>query len=298
MYGGCPFLVVRRADQLLLVFAEKSDQRLYMLPLGSTQPPVAISPPPPSSRSWRFAEIIAGPAHDFWCIREMHAEDHSVSRDLVAVSTAGTLRSLISVPAANFYSHPRLSPSGTRLCFLTWSHPNMPWDSTRLHVADVDASGHVTNDRIILGGDEVSVLSPEWLNDDERIVCISDSSGWCPPDVACAPALRSRRPQVQPLDRLRLGQPCAPAPYTRVCGVGRSLLACRLHLSHPPPQQPHPRRPRPPPHALPHRHRRCRSHLRRHPLGLHLHIPLLLRHRGSLARLRRSRRRPHALLPH
>ena len=193
MYGGCPFLVVRRSEQLLLIFAEKSDQRLYMLPLGSGQSPVAISPPPPSPKSWRFAEIIAGPSDEFWCIREMHAEDHSVSRDLVAVSTSGNLRSLICVPSANFYAHPRLSPGGTRFCFLTWSHPNMPWDSTQLHVADVDASGHVLNPRVVMGGDEVSVLSPEWLNDDERIVCISDSSGWYNPWIvhvsgACPPS--------------------------------------------------------------------------------------------------------------
>jgi len=178
MYGGCPFLVVRRGDSLLLIFSEKSDQRLYMLSLGSGQSPVAISPPPPSPKSWRFAEIISGPCDDFWCVREMHATDHSVSRDLVAVSTSGHLRSLISISSANFYSHPRLSPGGTRLCFVTWSHPNMPWDSTLLHVADVDASGNVTNPRVILGGDDVSVISPEWMNDDERIVCISDSSGW------------------------------------------------------------------------------------------------------------------------
>jgi hypothetical protein len=182
MYGGCPFLVVRKNDQLLLVFAEKSDQRLYMLRLGSQEPPVPITPPPPlAPKSWRFAEIISGPGDEFWCIREMHAEDHSVSRDLVAVSTSGNLRSLISIPSANFYAHPRLSPSLARLCFVTWSHPNMPWDATQLHVADVDASGQVSNARVVLGGDETSVLSPEWFNDDERIVCISDSSGWCPP---------------------------------------------------------------------------------------------------------------------
>ena len=187
MYGGCPFLVVRRGDQSLLIFTEKSDQRLYMLRLGSQQAPVAISPAPPSPKSWRFAEIIAGPAVEFWCIREMHAADHSVSRDLVAVSITGSLRSLISVPAANFYAHPRLSPNRSHLCFLTWSHPNMPWDSTQLHVADVDASGIVTNDRVIFGGDDVSVLSPEWLNDDERIVCISDNSGWYHPSTSSHP---------------------------------------------------------------------------------------------------------------
>ncbi len=193
MYGGCPFLVVRKCDQLLLIFVEKTDQRIYMLPLGSSQPPVAISPAPPSPKSWRFAEIISGPGDEMWCIRETHADNHSVSRDLVAVSTSGNLRSLISIPSANFYAHPRLSPSLTRLCFITWSHPNMPWDSTQLHVADVDSTGHVINPRIILGGDDVSVLSPEWLNDDERIVCISDSSGWYNPWIlhvsgSCSPS--------------------------------------------------------------------------------------------------------------
>lgn len=37
----------------------------------------------------------------------------------------------------DFYGAPRLSPDGTRLAWITWDHPDMPWDTTELWVADV-----------------------------------------------------------------------------------------------------------------------------------------------------------------
>ncbi len=41
----------------------------------------------------------------------------------------------------DFYSTPRLSPDASRLAWLAWRHPQMPWDGTELWVADVTERG-------------------------------------------------------------------------------------------------------------------------------------------------------------
>ena len=41
----------------------------------------------------------------------------------------------------DFYSTPRLSPDGSRLAWLSWRHPQMPWDGTELWVAAVSDTG-------------------------------------------------------------------------------------------------------------------------------------------------------------
>ncbi len=42
----------------------------------------------------------------------------------------------------DFYAAPRIAPDAKQLCFLSWDHPNMPWDGTQLHVAAVPRRRH------------------------------------------------------------------------------------------------------------------------------------------------------------
>ena len=45
---------------------------------------------------------------------------------------------------ADFFSNPRPSPDGSRLAWLEWHHPQMPWDGTELWVAPTAADGGLT----------------------------------------------------------------------------------------------------------------------------------------------------------
>src|SRR5262249_5087865 len=77
----------------------------------------------------------------------------------------------------DFYAAPRIAPDGKRLCFLSWDHPNMPWDGTQLHVAQFDGAGALIDVTIVAGGVAESIVQPEWLTS-ERIVFASDLNGY------------------------------------------------------------------------------------------------------------------------
>ncbi|MGH2524391.1 MAG: S9 family peptidase, partial [Anaerolineales bacterium] len=77
----------------------------------------------------------------------------------------------------DFYSSPRLSPDGNRLAWLTWNHPNMPWDGTELWAADLRKDGSVANAECVAGGLTESIFQPEW-SPDGVLYFISDRTGW------------------------------------------------------------------------------------------------------------------------
>ena len=64
------------------------------------------------------------------------------------------------------------------MLWLAWDHPNMPWNGTALYLADIDAGGAPLGIRVIAGGVDESVFQPEWSPDGNKIVFVSDRTGW------------------------------------------------------------------------------------------------------------------------
>jgi dipeptidyl aminopeptidase/acylaminoacyl peptidase len=163
-YGGAAY----RADGGV-TFSEFSDQRLYRLgPDGPS--PLTVEPSRPMAL--RYADAIVGPDGALICVRETHSEEGEAINDLVSVSAEGSVTVVAS--GADFYSTPRLSSDGTRLAWIEWDHPNMPWDGTRLVVADAADPG---SRAVVAGGPEESIVQPEWAPD-AGLVFASDRTGW------------------------------------------------------------------------------------------------------------------------
>ncbi len=197
----CPSLSL--AGGFDLVFANFADQRLYAAG-GARAGEAGIEPVPltPADGGFRFADLVLSPTarRSGACGRRCGRSTATalpdgfhvgggvaVRRDIVAVPLDGSaaddaaaIRVLVS--GAQFFAFPTPSPDGTRLAWISWNHPNMPWDGTELRVASVagaPASGPrpVADAALVMGGPEESVLAPPW-RDDATLYAISDASGW------------------------------------------------------------------------------------------------------------------------
>ncbi|HCB34735.1 MAG TPA: hypothetical protein DEP69_06230, partial [Acidimicrobiaceae bacterium] len=137
------------------------------------------TPPAPVARGHRYADPAWVPGTDVsvW-VREVHDDGAEPPRnEIVSVRLDGTVAVLAA--GADFYASPQPSPDGTRLAFLSWDHPNMPWDHTRLHLVELDAdvAGVLdrAGDRVLLDGP--ALQQPRW-SPDGRLHVVSDADGY------------------------------------------------------------------------------------------------------------------------
>jgi dipeptidyl aminopeptidase/acylaminoacyl peptidase len=112
------------------------------------------------------------------CVREDHiVAGHEAINTIVSLGLDGGDGGQVLVSGNNFYSSPRLSPDGSRLAWLTWNHPNMPWDGTELWVGELRADGSLGRTERVAGGVDESIFQPEW-SPDGILYFVSDRTGW------------------------------------------------------------------------------------------------------------------------
>jgi dipeptidyl aminopeptidase/acylaminoacyl peptidase len=168
-YGGGSYLV----SDGTIYFSNLSDQRMYRQEVGGD--PIPITPEPPVPASWRYANgVIAGDS--IICVRERH-EPSGVINELVQVPLDGSGDPTILVAGHDFFSSPRLSPDGSALAWLSWDHPNMPWDGTDLWTAEYRSDGTLGPRRRMAGGPNESIVQPEW-GPDGSLYWFSDRTGY------------------------------------------------------------------------------------------------------------------------
>jgi len=171
-YGGGAYVV----HDGVVYFSNDRDQRLYRLVAAGE--PVAITPG--AEGKLRYADGVVDAARDrLICVREDHTvEGREAVNTIVAVDYTGDPDGgRVLVSGNDFFSNSRLSPDGTRLAWLAWNHPNMPWDGTELWVADVNTDGSLGQRWLVAGGERESVLQPEW-SPDGILHFVSDRTGW------------------------------------------------------------------------------------------------------------------------
>ena len=168
-YGGGSYHVF----QGIVYFCNYRDQRIYKLVLEKE--PVPITP----ENFGRYADLVLDEKRKrLICILEQHgSNEKDVRNSLAAVALDGNDPVEILVSGNDFYSNPRISPDGSQLCWLTWNHPNMPWDGCELWIGSIDRTGKIVRSRCIAGGRKESIFKPEWSPSGD-LIFISDQSGW------------------------------------------------------------------------------------------------------------------------
>lgn len=166
-YGGGAFTV----HEGVVYFVHDGDGRIYRLMPGATPTPLT------STSSRRFAEL----SMDTWrnrllCVSEEHTGQGEPTNTLVAIDReSGEITTLAA--GADFYASATLSPDGKRLAWLSWRHPDMPWDSTELWTATLDERGMLLHGQRVAGANGESVFQPRF-GPDGNLYFISDRSGW------------------------------------------------------------------------------------------------------------------------
>ncbi len=168
-YGGGSYTVLGG----VIVFSNFADNRLYRLDPGD-ESPVAITP----EGSWRYADLrIDLRRLRILAVREDHSSSGEARTAIVAVPLNGAQPPDVLEDGPDFLAAPRLSPDGSRLAWLEWDHPDMPWDSSRLRTATIAADGTPDEPVLAAGGPEESIAQPEW-SPDGVLHFVSDRTGW------------------------------------------------------------------------------------------------------------------------
>lgn len=157
-YGGRPYTVYKGS----IYFINFQDQALYRIQNGVIKQI--------TDGSIYFAEPIMT---EFGIIAVAEKRGKTVENFLALIDPeTGNVQTLAS--GHDFYGSPALSTDG-RLAWITWDHPNMPWDGTDLWMADFD--GKLSNVRLVAGGKIESIFQPSW-SPSNILHYVSDISGW------------------------------------------------------------------------------------------------------------------------
>jgi len=82
----------------------------------------------------------------------------------------------------DFVMQPVWHPFGKYAAYVTWNHPQMPWDGTELRLArleyDRDGVPFAAETVTIAGHTDVSTFQPEFSPDGRYLAYVSDATGW------------------------------------------------------------------------------------------------------------------------
>lgn len=194
-YGGSCY----RVHKGIVYYVNDADQRIYSLDTtisqtGTPAQPVVLSP----EGDYRYADIcIDEERQQLICVCEIHKKTNATKADvkegvkesnepencIIGIKLDGSSTSGFSIIVfgSDFYSNPRISPDGVYLSWLSWNHPNMPWDNSECWLAELSSFGLLQKHHKVAGGVDgsrnESVFQAQWSPTGE-LFFVSDRNNW------------------------------------------------------------------------------------------------------------------------
>ena len=171
-YGGGAFFVHNEE----LFFVNKSDQRIYKQSAPDATPvPVTADF---GDGKVRYAEGHVNTFIDkIICVREDHrVEGKECINTIVAIDLLTGSQNVL-VEGADFYKS--IDTCENKIIFISWNHPNMPWDDTQMSVGELVMEGSVAsakNVKIVSTG--ASHLQSRFINKDEYLYLSDRTDFW------------------------------------------------------------------------------------------------------------------------
>lgn len=175
-YGGRAYAVLDGQ----LVFSDGFDGRVYRFDVheGASQ----LQPLTPLG-DVRYGDFDIDEVRGIvYAVREDHRGEGEAVNTLVAIPMDGSAArdesAILTVfEGTDFVAAPSVSPDGTKIAWLTWNHPHMPWTCSQLHVASLGFAGELRTTVTLVDRDEVCVYEPRWTLEGD-LIHVDDSSDW------------------------------------------------------------------------------------------------------------------------
>lgn len=168
-YGGGSFVATPGA----VYFVNGEDQQVYRLNLADLH-----IEPITQTAGCRYGDLHYSPVHH--CLLTI-CEDHTdtaaepqnrlVSLDL----TSGEMTAVET--GHDFVTSAQVSPDGAWLAYITWDHPDMPWQATQLWLRPVQSAAGFGPPRKLAGHGRASLTQPRWSPGGD-LYWIGDGTGW------------------------------------------------------------------------------------------------------------------------
>lgn len=166
-YGGGDYILVGNR----LIYSNFADQRLYHISVSQEN---AKTQPLTADTGLRYADAACDAKRNrLVCVIEDHRQAGPPVNSLASVDLANGATATVA-SGDDFYASPRVSPCGQFLIYVSWNHPNMPWDATRLWLKDLTSDAPAV---AIAGGTHESICHPCW-SPNGQLYFVSDRSGW------------------------------------------------------------------------------------------------------------------------
>jgi dipeptidyl aminopeptidase/acylaminoacyl peptidase len=152
-YGGGAYAV----ENGIIIYSERKDGSIWLMEGRSTR---KIATP----EGCRYADFeFDFPRRRVLAIREDYRDRPPTDPKATIVALPlGDGSEQILFEGPDFLSSPRLSPDGKTLAFISWMHPDMPWDATLLHVAAIADDGSLGPSFIVGDEQRESIVQPRW----------------------------------------------------------------------------------------------------------------------------------------